>query len=92
VCAVFHPVVGVRPLLLTETRTRPPEPHTDVTLWYVLTGSQSMRLESDGSEFRGLRWVGIDQPADWIDTCYAPPQVSRFLTKLVRTLNTPAAS
>jgi 8-oxo-dGTP diphosphatase len=55
VVAQFHPAFGDRPLLVTESSTRAPGEHVDVTLWYVLRGS---------------------------DSCYAPAQVRRFLTKL----------
>ena len=82
----FHRAVGERPLFLTESVTRGPGEHVDVTLWYVLNGSQDAPFAGDETEFRGLRWVNIDHPADWIGSCYAPLQVGRFLTKLSQAL------
>ena len=90
VLAHFHPAFGDRPLLLTESSTRPPGEHVDVTLWYVLQGSEDVPLAGDPAEFHGIRWVGINDPDEWVDSCYAPDQVRRFLTKLRRALD-PAA-
>jgi 8-oxo-dGTP diphosphatase len=39
ISARFHPAFGERPLLIAESRTRPPGEHVDVTLWSVLSGS-----------------------------------------------------
>lgn len=89
--AGFHPTFDTRPLFITESVTRGPGQHTDVTLWFVLRGSQDMPLGGDETEFRGLRWVSIDRPGDWIATCHAPTEVGRFLTKLSRSLPAPAA-
>jgi 8-oxo-dGTP pyrophosphatase MutT (NUDIX family) len=86
VVADFHPAFGHQPLLVTESLTRPPGEHVDVTLWYVLEGNQSMPLTGDPGEFRGLRWASIERPDDWIATCYAPSQVGRFLIKLKHNL------
>ncbi|PRY18627.1 NUDIX domain-containing protein [Pseudosporangium ferrugineum] len=84
----FHLAFGDRPLLVTESRTRPPGEHVDVTLWYVLDGSEGMPLTGDPGEFLGLRWSHIDEPESWIGTCYAPSQVTRFLAKVRHTLDT----
>jgi hypothetical protein len=48
-----------RPLLVIDSLTRPPGEHADVTLWFVLYGSQDMPLGCDEAEFRGLRWVSV---------------------------------
>jgi hypothetical protein len=60
--------------------------NVDVTLWFALRGSASMPLTGDPGEFRGLRWVPIDRRAEWLDSCYAPDQVGRFLTKLAASI------
>lgn len=77
--------------MVTESLTRPPGEHVDVTLWYVLRGSEDMPISGDPSEFRGVRWVGIDGLDEWVDSCYAPDQVRRYLTKLQQTLGLAAA-
>jgi hypothetical protein len=61
-------------------------------MWFVVQGSQDTPLAGDETEFRGLRWVSIDQPGDWIASCYAPLQVGRFLTKLSQALHAPATA
>ena len=50
-----------------------------------------MPISGDPSEFRGVRWVGIDGLDEWVDSCYAPDQVRRYLTKLQQTLGLAAA-
>jgi hypothetical protein len=80
-----------RPLLVTESRTRPPGEHVDVTLWYVLEGRDDMALTGDLAEFQGLRWASIDQPEPWVGSCYAPSQVGRFLDKVMHVLNAATA-
>jgi 8-oxo-dGTP diphosphatase len=80
--AEFHPAFGERPLFVTESVTRGPGSHVDVTLWFVLRGTSAMPITGDPAEFRGLRWARLDDRDAWIETCYAPDQVSRFLTKL----------
>ena len=86
--ARFHPAFADRPLLVTESRTRPPGEHVDVTLWYVLHGSEDMKVTGDLGEFHGLRWSSIDQPEPWIGSCYAPHQIIRFLDKVKHALGT----
>ncbi|GAA0546760.1 hypothetical protein GCM10010172_30580 [Paractinoplanes ferrugineus] len=86
VVADFHPAFGDQPLLLTESLTRPPGEHVDVTLWYVLQGSEDMPITGDPSEFHRIRWVGLDDVDGWVESCYAPAQVRRYLTKLQQTL------
>ena len=61
-----------------------------MTLWYVLRGSEDMPIAGDPSDFHGVRWVSIDDLDAWVDSCYAPAQVRRYLTKLKQTLG-PAA-
>lgn len=89
--AGFHPAFDARPLFVTESITRGPGQHTDVTLWFVLHGSQDMPLGCDGTEFRGLRWVSIDHRENWIAACHAPTEVDRFFTKMALHLPHPAA-
>lgn len=88
IAARFHPAFTDLPLLVTESWTRPPGEHVDVTLWYVLEGREDMTLTGDPAEFDGLRWSGIDQPESWINSCYSPSQVGRFLDKVKHTLGT----
>lgn len=84
--ANFHPLFGDAPLFVTESVTRPPMSHTDVTLWYVLSGEEGMPLKGDEREFSATRWVSLDDVDTWVSDCYAPQQVSRFVEKLTQTL------
>ncbi|WP_433315450.1 NUDIX hydrolase [Micromonospora chersina] len=81
--AVFVPVLGERPAFLTVTETvgPPEERHTDVSLWYVLTGSRDQKLIPDPAEFRGVRWwtpaeVAAARPGT------VEPHLGRMLAKL----------
>ena len=52
--------------------------HTDVSLWYLLRGDRSARLDFDDTEFREVRWFHKnDVPLDRSDQ-----HMSRFLQKL----------
>jgi 8-oxo-dGTP diphosphatase len=91
IAASFHPAFGDRPLFVTESVTRGPGEHVDVTLWHVLAGSRDMPLIGDTGEFDDLRWVSIDDPDSWVDTCYAPSEMRRCVTKLQQILAVAAA-
>ncbi len=84
--AAFHGVTGRMPLFLTESQTRGPDSHTDVTLWFVLSGSRDMAVHPDEREFTGIRWVRLADVEKWVGDCYAPQQVARFVAKLTAAL------
>ncbi|GAC1562585.1 MAG: NUDIX hydrolase [Herpetosiphon sp.] len=67
------------PLFLTVTRTVGSDPgHTDVSLWYVLTGDCRHVPSFDDREFHAIRWFGFcDLPWDRVD-----PHMQRFMAKL----------
>jgi len=75
----FSPVTGHRPAFVTVTPTASvTEPHTDVSLWYVLDCSESDDLTPDRREFRGIRW--------WTRAEIAAADVSQFDPHLIRML------
>ncbi|MCI4063523.1 NUDIX domain-containing protein [Micromonospora sp. R77] len=81
--AVFAPESGERPVFLTVTETvgRPEERHTDVSLWFVLSGSRDQKLVPDLDEFRGVRWwTPQEVAAAGPGTC--EPHLGRMLAKL----------
>lgn len=81
--AVFAPRFGERPALLTVTETvgAPEDRHTDVSLWFVLSGSRDQKLIPDPGEFRGVRWWAPQQVAAAAPgTC--EPHLGRMLAKL----------
>ncbi|WP_406039308.1 NUDIX domain-containing protein [Micromonospora sp. NBC_00898] len=81
--AVFSPRFGERPALLTVTETvgAPEDRHTDVSLWFVLSGSRDQKLIPDPGEFHGVRWWTPREV-----TAAAPatiePHLGRMLAKL----------
>lgn len=69
-------VNGAQFISLQETRGA--DPHEDLTLWYLLSGSQDTRYNWDLKEFTNLRWFA---PKD-IPFAEAEPQLERFLYKM----------
>ncbi len=80
--ARWDDVTGDRPFLLTVTRTvgDPAARHTDVTLWYALSGSEDQPLAPDEREFAGVRWWSVD------DLRAGRPPADRREPHLVRAL------
>ena len=80
--ARFSPVTGHRPAFVTVTLTASvTEPHTDVSLWYVLDCSESDDLIPDRREFRGIRWWTRAEVAA-ADVSQFDPHLNRMLAKL----------
>jgi len=67
------------PIFITITETvGKTAGHTDVSLWYLLRGDRSARLDFDDTEFREVRWFHKnDIPLDRSDQ-----HMPRFLQKL----------
>ena len=78
-----------RPFFITVTRTVGQDHgHTDVSLWFLLTGQRGMRLTPDRREFTDERWWTREQvQADAAQRF--DPHYQRFLAKLK---NRPAAN
>lgn len=67
------------PFFLTISKTSGARTgHTDVSLWYVLRGSSDVHLDFDKSEFKQIRWFGMDE----IPFQRTDPHLQRFLAKL----------
>jgi 8-oxo-dGTP pyrophosphatase MutT (NUDIX family) len=71
------------PLFLTITQTvGQTAGHTDVSLWYVLTGDASQPLQYDAEEFVQIAWFPLDAlPLERTD-----PHMERFTSKLAAAL------
>jgi 8-oxo-dGTP pyrophosphatase MutT (NUDIX family) len=69
------------PLLLTANTTRGAGPHVDVSLWYAVSGSESMPIKPAADEFRGYHWQSYEEvlstPISQLD-----PQMHRFVRKI----------
>lgn len=79
--AEFPPWAGEKPLLVTVTETVGPvsERHTDVSLWFVLSGRRHQVLRPDGGEFNQVRW--------WTPSEVSAGDPSRFDPHLGRMLD-----
>ncbi|MGW4412669.1 NUDIX domain-containing protein [Nonomuraea sp. NPDC004702] len=80
----FHPRFGADPFFLTVTETRPPHVHTDVTLWFVFSASQTAEIVPDPVEFSACRWFPLDSATGWAGDF--DPQMHRFMAKLTSAL------
>jgi 8-oxo-dGTP diphosphatase len=68
---------------VTETTGAPEHKHTDVSLWFLLSGSRGQSLQPDMTEFVAVRWW---TPAEISETEPArfDPHLGRFLAKVRR--------
>lgn len=72
------------PLFLTAQTTVGPNPHVDITFWYVFPGHPDDALAWDPGEFLALAWwpwAALPQPK-------CEPALPRFLAKLDRSRTT----
>ncbi|MFJ2756465.1 NUDIX hydrolase [Nocardioides sp. NPDC087217] len=81
--ARFHPDLGPRPLFITVTTTRPdrPDPHTDVSLWFVLAHDHRVAVVPDEREYAGVRWWTPSEIRA-ADARFFDPHMGRMLDKL----------
>lgn len=81
--ARFHEATGEQPVFITVTRTRSsrPDPHTDVSLWFVLIHSRHAALRPDQREYRSVKWWTTDEFAR-ADAARFDPHQRRMLDKL----------
>jgi 8-oxo-dGTP diphosphatase len=81
--ANFDKRTGEQPLFITvtETRSSPPDQHTDVSLWFVLAHSRDETLRPDPREYRSVRWWTIDEFRNADPEGFDPHQ-GRLLDKL----------
>lgn len=71
------------PAFLTSTTTvGKTAGHTDITLWYILSGDQTHQYAYDEDEFWDIRWFHHRALPKDID-----PEMNRFLDKLSRILS-----
>ncbi|TWP33892.1 NUDIX hydrolase [Leekyejoonella antrihumi] len=83
IAAQFDAELGERPFLvtITETAADPPDRHTDVSLWFALTGAVGMPLVPDPREFQGVRWWTPAQ-IHAEDPSHFDPHTARALRRL----------
>ncbi|GGK36286.1 hypothetical protein GCM10010124_31120 [Pilimelia terevasa] len=84
--ARFYPKLGDgQPLFLSVTRTRGPGSHTDVTMWFVMTGDRDTPMTGDPAEFARTDWFSLDQITAWAPDA-SDPHIQRFVAKLQEAL------
>jgi len=80
--AEFLSRVGERPLFITITDTvGSADVHNDVSLWFCLSGSRSMKLKPDPGEYVSVRWWRYDEVHD-TEPGQFDPGMGRMLKKL----------
>lgn len=83
--AKFSALTGDQPLMITVTQTVNGNIHTDVSLWYVLTGDSRVDLDFDRREMKGYKWFTFNEILKTnIDTL--DPHMHRFVNKLQQML------
>ncbi|MFQ3307527.1 MAG: 8-oxo-dGTP diphosphatase [Candidatus Midichloriaceae bacterium] len=67
------------PIFITQTVTVGiTAGHIDVSLWYVIKGSEEQEYQYDQEEFAGIKWFGLDEiPYEKSD-----PHMERFIRKM----------
>ena len=79
--AMASPITGEHPLFLTVTRTRGHNPHTDVSLWYLLNADAQSITSYDQGEFNAIRWLTDEQVLRESNELL-DPHMHRFTRKL----------
>lgn len=75
-------ITGVRPAYLTAARTTGLDAgHTDVCLWYTVSGRRQMALALDQREFTGGRWWSAAE-IESAGPARFDPHLGRFLAKI----------
>lgn len=89
--AQFLPEVGPIPLFLTSTVTVGlTAGHTDVSLWYILSGDSSRSIDFDTTEFNDIHWFDIDEILNMAESI-SDPHMIRFTRKLLEHLEKTAS-
>ncbi len=71
-----------KPLFITQTTTvNIGAGHTDVSLWYLLSGDSEAEIIYDKNEFNGYKWFDYAEIFD-TDVTKLDPHMHRFLNKL----------
>lgn len=85
--AKFDPHCGEHPIFLTVTPTSGTvEPHTDVSLWFVLRTSRPQEVRADTREYLSVRWWRTDEVRRG-DPGLFDPHMIRMVDKLQSVVN-----
>lgn len=79
--ADFSTKFGDKPLFVTVTVTKGYGQHTDVSLWYVISGDSLEKLIFDEIEMNSYQWYTVDEIVA-LDTAILDPHMHRFVEKM----------
>lgn len=72
-----------KPFFITVTKTVHTDAgHTDVSLWYLLKGNSSKKLQYDTREIKGYRWLTLEGAIS-NDIATFDPNFHRFVKKML---------
>ena len=74
-------LAGAVPVFVTVTRTAGAGSHTDVSLWYPISGTVRSPIRLDAREFAGGRWWTAAE-LESADPALFDPHLGRFLAKI----------
>lgn len=75
-------IAGDRPAFLTVTRTIGLDTgHTDVSLWYLISGNRELPIVLDAREFSGGRWWTAEE-IEAASPALLDPHLGRFVSKI----------
>jgi 8-oxo-dGTP diphosphatase len=75
-------IAGERPVFLTVTGTGGLDGgHTDVSLWYMISGNPEMPIVLDPREFKGGRWWTAEE-VESANPALFDPHFDRFMSKV----------
>ena len=75
-------ISGSQPMFVTVTRTAGLDSsHTDVSLWYVISGNKRSPIRLDPREFAGGRWWTAAE-LESADPALFDPHLGRFIAKI----------
>jgi 8-oxo-dGTP diphosphatase len=79
--AEFVPSFGSKPLFVTVTEAQGANTHTDVSLWYVISGDSETTITYDQREMNGYKWLSLDDILA-TDIAELDPHMHRFVHKM----------
>ncbi|NCU28982.1 NUDIX hydrolase [Candidatus Saccharibacteria bacterium] len=85
ISASFDTQFGDNPLFLTVTPTIGQNQHTDVSLWYIISGNRDIVLNFDKREISGYRWLSIQEVLS-ADISKFDPHIHRFARKIQKSI------
>ena len=77
----FDTVFGKDAIFITVNKTKGEGSHTDVSLWYVISGSSQVKLVYDTREMNSYKWLSLEEVLA-MDITELDPNMHRFIHKM----------